>query len=113
MGGHRITSNISGNPEEEFKKLIKEMLSKDQYNIKDIAKIFKKKTHTIRSWERKGIIEKPNKEGQYKWRYYTRYEFCSVLEDVLDYEWERETFFNAGQIQSLISILRENGGWKK
>ena len=42
MGGHRMTSDVTGNPEEEFKELVKEMLSKDKYSIKDIAKVFKK-----------------------------------------------------------------------
>ncbi len=115
MGGIHLTTinKCNGDPEKEFKQLVEEMLDKEKYTIRDVAKVFRKKTHTVRSWERKGIIEKPYKEGQYKWRYYTRYEFCSLLEDVLDYDWEREPFYNGGQIQTLIFILRKNGGYNK
>ena len=43
---------------------IEELSQKQFYTIKDVCKVTNKKSDTIRSWERKGIIHKP-KETMY------------------------------------------------
>lgn len=87
-------------------KSIDELLAKKIYTIKDLAFIFGKQTQTIRKWERKGIVSKCNNYGNNGWRQYNCLEFAKVLEEVLNYPWERKTIFNSGQIQSVINYLR-------
>jgi DNA-binding transcriptional MerR regulator len=53
-------------------------LNKEYFNIKDLAKIVKKETQTIRSWEAKGIIQKPQNRSDNGWREYSRNESATV-----------------------------------
>lgn len=92
--------------------LIEKLDQKKFYTIKDICEVTKKKSDTIRSWERKGIIKKPS-ETIYKvgfcnagWRKYSREEFVQVLQDILDYKWERDTIKNRTEIEVYIQYLK-------
>lgn len=86
--------------------VINEMLLKNIFTIKDLSKILDKKSQTIRKWEKKGIIPKCGNYSDNGWRQYNRQEFASVLEEVINYPWERNTIYNIGQIQYLVNLLK-------
>jgi DNA-binding transcriptional MerR regulator len=81
-------------------------LNKEYFNIKDLAKIVKKETQTIRSWEAKGIIQKPQNRSDNGWREYSRNELATVLESILSYNWQRKVIKNEIEIQHIIDCLR-------
>jgi hypothetical protein len=87
-------------------KSIDVLLAKEIFTIKDLAFILDKQTQTIRKWEKKGIITKCNNYGTNGWREYNRLEFANILEQVLNYPWERNTIFNAGQVKLVINYLK-------
>ena len=91
---------------------IEELNEKQFYTIKDICKVTNKKSDTIRSWERKGIIHKP-KETMYSvgfcyagWRKYSKKEFIEVLEDIVNHNWERNVIKNKTEIEMYIEYLK-------
>lgn len=86
--------------------IINEMLLKQIFTIKDLSKVLCKKSQTIRKWEKKGIISKCNNYSENGWRQYNRQEFANVLEEIINYPWERSTIYNIGQIQYLINLLK-------
>jgi DNA-binding transcriptional MerR regulator len=89
-------------------KSIDTLLAKELFTIKDLAYILDKQTQTIRKWEKKGVISKCGNYGSNGWRQYNRLEFANILEEILNYPWERNTIFNAGQIQLVINYLKAN-----
>lgn len=89
----------------------KKLLCKQYFNIKDLASIVKKETQTIRSWEKKNIIAKPDTmsdHGKIQWREYSREALANVLEQILKYPWERQVIKNKNEIQFLIDYFRGN-----
>lgn len=86
--------------------IINEMLLKQTFTIKDLSKILDKKSQTIRKWEQKGIISKCNHYSDNGWRQYNRLEFAGVLEEIINYPWERNAIYNIGQIQYLVNLLK-------
>lgn len=86
---------------------IEEILVKQVFTIKDLSKVLDKKSQTIRKWEQKGIISKCGNYSNNGWRQYNRNEFADVLEEIINYSWERNTIYNIGQIQYLINLLRK------
>lgn len=82
-----------------------EFFCKEKYNIKDLAKIVKKETQTIRSWEIKGIIEKPGKSSN-SWREYSKEDLANTLEVVVNYDWDRKVIKNKTEIEYVIARLR-------
>lgn len=89
---------------------IEEIVIKEIFTIKDIARILGKKTQTIRKWEHKGIISKCSNYGSNGWRQYDREEFANILEQILDYPWRRNVIYNPGQIQLIINYLKKDNG---
>jgi DNA-binding transcriptional MerR regulator len=88
----------------------KDIFDKEKFNIKDLAKIVKKETQTIRSWEMKGIIHRPEKKTDKKveWREYTRETLAETLETIISYQWERKVIKNENEIRYVIEYLRGN-----
>lgn len=89
--------------------IVNELSVKQIFTIKDLSIILDKQSQTIRKWERKGIISKFNNYGSNGWREYNREQFAKILEDVLNYPWERNTIYNRGYIQYLINTLNTGG----
>ena len=87
--------------------ITEKLLNKQAFNITDFANIVMKKTETIRSWELKGIIDKPNVDSRH-WRKYSRDELADCLEKVLNHSWERKVIKNEQEIQYVIDRLRNN-----
>ena len=85
--------------------MTEEFFLKVHYTIKDLAKIVKKETNTIRSWENKGIIRKPNKSSN-NWRHYSREDMALALEMILSYPWDRNVIKNKTEIEYAIDRLR-------
>ena len=81
-----------------------EINNKNEYDIKDLRTLLNRQAQSIRKWERKGIIPTARK-GPNGYRIYNRKEFAYTLECILDHDWERDIFYNAGQIQVLIMLL--------
>lgn len=87
-------------------EVINEMLMKSVFTIKDLSKVLDKQSQTIRKWERKGIISKCGHYADNGWRQYNRQEFADVLEEIINYPWERNTIYNIGKIQYLVNLLK-------
>ena len=91
--------------------LYRKILDAELFTIADVAKIFGKKTSTIRTWETEGIIPKVAKYGddsglEYRaMRKYTRAELYAVIKGVLDHEWQR----NCVDRQALTKIMEYIG----
>lgn len=86
----------------------KTFYDKEKFNIKDLAKIVKKETQTIRSWEIKGIINRPEKKTDKKveWREYSREILAETLERILNHNWDRKVIKNENEIRYVIDYLR-------
>ena len=87
----------------------------EMFTITEVAAIFGRKTHTIRSWEKKEIIPKFKKyakdekfEGHrlYMRRWYTREELYQVICAVLDYDWERDRGFDKEYLENIRKYLK-------
>ncbi|MFW6007768.1 MAG: MerR family transcriptional regulator [archaeon] len=85
-----------------------DILDKNEFNISDLAKIVKKQTQTIRSYERKGIINKPDKKASNGWRVYSKSDLANTLENILNYNWQRNVIKNESEIKQIIEYLRGN-----
>lgn len=84
------------------------LFERDNYTIRDLSRIVKKQTQTIRSWETKGIIQKPKKKSSNGWREYSKETLAQTLEDILNYNWERKVIKNENEIQYIIDRLRDD-----
>ncbi len=82
------------------------ILDKDEFTISDLAKIIKKQSQTIRSYERKGIIQKPNKKKSNGWRVYSREDLAQTIEKILEYNWERNVIKNKSELYYVVDYLR-------
>lgn len=85
-----------------------ELLQKEYFNIKDLAKIVNKETQTVRSWEKKGIIPKPENKYDNGWRMYSKEDLATALENILQYNWQRKVIKNESEIKFVISYLQGN-----
>lgn len=83
------------------------ILKKDTFNIKDLAKIIKRETQTIRVWEKKGIILEADMRGENNWRLYSKNRLIEVLEQILNYEWKRQVIKNTVEVYHLIEELKK------
>lgn len=87
---------------------MKKILNKEFFDIRDLATIVKKETQTIRSWEKKNIISKPEQKsihGQKEWRKYSKEDLANTLQTILDYPWERKIIKNEKEIEYIIDFL--------
>lgn len=91
--------------------LYQKILDAEVFTISDVAKIFGKKTSTIRAWENEGLIPKVAKyddgSGQeYRaMRKYTRAELYEVIKNVLNHDWQR----NCIDREALTKIMKYIG----
>lgn len=85
---------------------MKKVLFKNYFNIKDLAKITNKQTQTIRSWEIKGIIDKPINKDANGWRQYSKYEMITCLERIVKHDWQRKVIKNEKEINLIIAYLK-------
>lgn len=83
-----------------------DILTKEEFNIQDLAFITKRKTQTIRSWEKKGIIPEADGRGDNKWRKYSKNRVIEVLSNILNYPWERQVIKNTDEVQYVIETLK-------
>lgn len=83
-----------------------DMLDKTEFTITDLAKIVKKQTQTIRSYEHKGIIKKPDKKASNGWRVYTKDDLANTLENIINHNWQRNVIKNKNEIEHIINYLR-------
>ena len=81
------------------------VLTKTEFNIQDLAEKKKRKTQTIRSWEKKGIISEADKRDHNKWRLYSKQCFIEVLQQILDHPWERQVIKNVAEVEYVINEL--------
>ena len=81
------------------------MLNQKSFTIKDFAVIVQKDMRTIRSWEDKGICDKPPKNNR-NWREYSPIMLAHCLEQVIDYDWKRRTITNMKEIRYIIDRLK-------
>ena len=56
------------------KKIYTKLMNHETLNITEVAKLLNKKAGTIRSWELKGLIPKPNKDEETDRRLYRDWE---------------------------------------
>lgn len=85
---------------------MEKIVLKNEFNIKDLSKITKKQTNTIRSWEQKGIIDKPKYKDSKGWRTYSKNEFIDCLEKIINYSWQRNVIKNKEDIELIILFLK-------
>lgn len=83
-----------------------EILQKSTFNIQDLAFITQRKTQTIRSWEKKGIIKSADSRGENKWRQYSVERTIDILESLINYPWERQVIKNVDEVQYVIDTLK-------
>lgn len=84
------------------------ILEKEVFNIQDLAEVTKRKTQTIRSWEKKGIIPEADQRDHNKWRQYSRECFIDVLQKILVHPWERQVIKNVAEVEYVIDLLTKN-----
>lgn len=83
-----------------------QLLEKELFNIQDLAEITKRKTQTIRSWEKKGIISEADQRTETNWRLYSKTRMIEILEQLLNYPWERQVIKNQAEVQYVIDTLK-------
>lgn len=81
------------------------LLQKEVFNIQDLAEITKRKTQTIRSWEKKEIIAEADQRGTNNWRLYSKERLVHILKQILEYPWERQVIKNTAEVQYVIDVL--------
>jgi Predicted transcriptional regulators len=86
------------------------ILQKEYFNIQDLAEITKRKTQTIRSWEKKGIIPSADQRSENNWRLYSKQCMIDVLEKIMNYPWERQVIKNQAEVQYVIDTLKGQNG---
>lgn len=86
-------------------KTLDNLLTKENFNIQDLAEITKRKTQTIRSWEKKGIIKEADQRSANKWRLYSKERLVEILVQILEYPWERQVIKNTAEVQYVIDVL--------
>lgn len=86
---------------------LEEILSKEKFNIQDLAFITKRKTQTIRSWEKKGIIPGADGKASNGWREYSKETVIKILECIINHSWERQVIKNVDEIKYVIQRLKE------
>lgn len=84
-----------------------QLLQKEHFNIQDLAEITKRKTQTIRSWEKKGIISQADMRTDTNWRMYSKSKMVEILEQILNYPWERQVIKNQAEVQYVIDTLKK------
>ncbi|MNB93567.1 hypothetical protein D3C75_407020 [compost metagenome] len=83
-----------------------QLLKKELFNIQDLAEITKRKTQTIRSWEKKGIILESDHRGSNDWRLYSKERIIEILNQILEHPWERQVIKNKAEVQYVIDVLK-------
>lgn len=86
---------------------LEKILSKEVFNIQDLAEVTKRKTQTIRSWEKKGIIKEADMRNENNWRQYSKERFVEILQQILNYPWERQVIKNVAEVQYVIDVLTQ------
>lgn len=86
---------------------LEKILSKEVFNIQDLAEVTKRKTQTIRSWEKKGIIKEADMRNKNNWRQYSKERFVEILQQILNYPWERQVIKNVAEVQYVIDVLTQ------
>lgn len=86
---------------------LEEILSKNEFNIQDIASITQRKTQTIRSWEKKGIIPEADGRAENGWRKYSKTRVVEILEKIVNHPWERQVIKNVDEVNYIIDSLKE------
>lgn len=85
---------------------IDKLIEKESFNIQDVAEVTKRKTQTIRAWEKKGIIPEADMRSANNWRLYSRTCFIQLLQNLLDHPWERQVIKNVDEVQYVIDELK-------
>ncbi|MNJ90269.1 HTH-type transcriptional regulator CueR [compost metagenome] len=85
---------------------LEKILSKNVFNIQDLAEVTKRKTQTIRSWEKKGIIKDADMRNDNNWRQYSKERFTEILNQILSYPWERQVIKNIAEMEFVINELQ-------
>lgn len=85
---------------------LEKILSKNVFNIQDLAEVTKRKTQTIRSWEKKGIIKDADMRNDNNWRQYSKERFIEILNQILAYPWERQVIKNIAEMEFVINELQ-------
>lgn len=81
------------------------ILSKEVFNIQDLAEVTKRKTQTIRSWEKKEIISSADMRNENNWRQYSKQRFIEILQQILTHPWERQVIKNTAEVEYVINEL--------
>lgn len=89
------------------------ILSKEVFNIQDLAEVTKRKTQTIRSWEKKEIIKSSDMRNDNNWRQYSKERFVEILRQILEYPWERQVIKNVAEVEYIINELTNNSSKEK
>ncbi|AEO93479.1 gp220 [Bacillus phage G] len=84
---------------------LEKILSKEAFNIQDLAEVTKRKTQTIRSWEKKGIIKDADMRNSNNWRQYSKERFVEILNQILSHPWERQVIKNVAEVEYVINEL--------
>lgn len=85
---------------------IDKILTKEVFNIQDLAEVTKRKTQTIRSWEKKGIIKDADMRDKNNWRAYSKSRFVEILNQILSHPWERQVIKNVAEVEFVINELQ-------
>lgn len=86
---------------------LEEILEKEAFNIQDLAFITQRKTQTIRSWEKKGIILEADKRASNNWRLYSIDRTVNILEKIISHPWERQVIKNVDEVKYVIEALKQ------
>lgn len=86
-------------------KTLDQLLTKEAFNIQDLAEITKRETQTIRSWEKKGIIQEADQRSDNGWRLYSKERLVDILNQILQHPWKRQVIKNTAEVQYVIDVL--------
>ncbi|MDF2533897.1 MAG: hypothetical protein K0R18_54 [Bacillales bacterium] len=85
---------------------LEKILAKEVFNIQDLAEVTKRKTQTIRSWEKKDIILDADMRNENNWRQYSKQRFIEILTQILQHPWERQVIKNVAEVEFVINELQ-------
>lgn len=91
-------------------KIYRKILRGESLSITEVSKLLNKKTITIKSWEKKGLIPSYNKSDDwnnkpYKRRMYSTQDLYILINNIMNYDWERNCL-DREEVQKILNYLK-------